>query len=303
MKKKTCFIITPIGEEGTSIRRHIEGIIDACIVPVLKDDFDISVSHRKYDAGSIGKSIIKDIYYSDLVIANLTALNPNVMYELAVRHCAAKPIIIIAEKGTILPFDIKDNRTIFYENDAFGSLVLKEDLMRSIKNIDFTGYFESEIYSILGESIIEKNIKKEFKDTRSESAFQYILDQLASLERKLLCSKSYNKQFDEELVIYNILKFNFSVVEFSDFNKELIKRKILESLRSNDVFHVIDTLDMIHIYILDGNSIRVSFDVSFDLYSSEQKRELIEIIVNVFKENGVTLPLSANSNNQAITIT
>lgn len=31
MDKKRCFIITPIGNDNDSIRRHIDGIIDAAI--------------------------------------------------------------------------------------------------------------------------------------------------------------------------------------------------------------------------------------------------------------------------------
>ena len=34
-KKKRCFVITPIGDEKSEIRRHIDGIIDEAIVPAL----------------------------------------------------------------------------------------------------------------------------------------------------------------------------------------------------------------------------------------------------------------------------
>lgn len=57
--KKKFFIITPIGEENDSIRRHIEGIIDAVIMPVMKNDYEISVAHRLFEMGSINKQIIE----------------------------------------------------------------------------------------------------------------------------------------------------------------------------------------------------------------------------------------------------
>ena len=99
--KMKCFIITPVGNENDEIRRHVDGIIDAVIIPVLKD-YQIDVPHRITNMGSITKQIIRSIYESDLVIANLTTANPNVMYEQAFRHAVGKPVITIAEEGTLL---------------------------------------------------------------------------------------------------------------------------------------------------------------------------------------------------------
>lgn len=50
-EKKTCFVVTPIGDENTAIRRHIDGIIDQSIIPALMDEFEIKVAHREYEIG------------------------------------------------------------------------------------------------------------------------------------------------------------------------------------------------------------------------------------------------------------
>ena len=83
--KKRCFIITPIGNDNDSIRRHIDGIIDAAIKPALEPDYEVVAAHKITETGTITKQIIKEIYQDELAIANLTGNNPNVMYELAVR--------------------------------------------------------------------------------------------------------------------------------------------------------------------------------------------------------------------------
>jgi nucleoside 2-deoxyribosyltransferase len=66
--------------------------------------------------GSINKSVIQHIYNADLVIADLTDLNPNVFYELGVRHALRNGTILVALEGTKLPFDVGDLRAIFYKD-------------------------------------------------------------------------------------------------------------------------------------------------------------------------------------------
>ena len=132
-EKKNCFVITPIGGDGSAIRRHIDGIIQAAIVPVLEPEYKVVVAHKISEPGSITKQVIKHIYSDALVITNLTEKNPNVMYELAFRHSLGKPVIMIAEKGTNLPSDIIMERTIFYQNDASGVLELREELEKALK--------------------------------------------------------------------------------------------------------------------------------------------------------------------------
>lgn len=137
-KRKSCFIITPIGANGSVIRRKIDGLIEEVIQPVLdKLCYDMIVSHKISESGSMTNAIIKGVYESDLVIANLTGNNPNVMYEVALRHASAKPIIHITENIGELPFDINDQRTIEYTDDMAGARKLKDDLEIMISNIRF----------------------------------------------------------------------------------------------------------------------------------------------------------------------
>src|SRR5690242_20497274 len=59
--------------------------------------------------------MISDIRDADLVVADLTDLNPNAFYELGICHSAEKPVIHIAKLGTILPFDNAAHRAIFVD--------------------------------------------------------------------------------------------------------------------------------------------------------------------------------------------
>ena len=191
-----CFVITPIGNETDSIRRHIDGIIEAAIRPSLRE-YEVLVAHKITEPGTITKQVLKEIYEDDLVIANLTNNNPNVMYELAFRHCLGKPTIMIAEKGTSLPSDIIMERTIFYCNDAQGVIDLREELEKAEANIDFS-QSSSPIHDILKEfyitnKIIENVQKNETDEQLSSDALQFIISKLNSLEERLYAQNTYQR--------------------------------------------------------------------------------------------------------------
>lgn len=108
-RRRVCFVVSPIGGDGTETRRSIDGLMDAAIEPALVESgFEVSVAHRMVSPGSITNQVIELLLTADLVVANLTGLNPNVMYELAVRHAARKPVVTIAEIGTPIPFDLQE---------------------------------------------------------------------------------------------------------------------------------------------------------------------------------------------------
>lgn len=134
--KKTCFVVAPIGSEGTDIRRSTEGLLKAVLKPVLdRFDYEIVIAHEISTLGSITDQVVNNLLEAELVVADLTGLNPNVMYELAIRHCAALPVVVVANKNTKLPFDVVVERTIFYSDDMHGGVDLSRELEKIIKKI------------------------------------------------------------------------------------------------------------------------------------------------------------------------
>ena len=216
--KDKCFIITPIGDDTDPIRRHIEGIIDAALRPALEDKYDLVVAHRISEPGSITKQIITEIYSAKLVVANLTNRNPNVMYELALRHSLGKPVIMIAEKGTPLPSDIVMERTIFYQNDARGVIELRESIAAAEKEIDYDKT-ESPIYNVLHDVLKDRQII-EFSESQSISqeddgnatVLKYILQKLTNLEDAVQTSRPLMQNAESRRCLDGVV-FAFSYVK------------------------------------------------------------------------------------------
>src|SRR5688572_11817576 len=97
-----CFVIGPIGSDGSPERKHSDLLLHAVIKDVLeRSEFGYKVKRADEDAdpGMIGDRVVSDIVNSELIVADLTGLNPNVFYELGIRHSTEKPAIHIAKSG------------------------------------------------------------------------------------------------------------------------------------------------------------------------------------------------------------
>lgn len=113
--KRTCFVISPIGESSSPTRQRADLVYDFVIAEVLSNDpfnFIIERSDRLGDPGIITNQIIERVIDADLVVADLSERNPNVFYELAVRHIAQKPFVHIISNVEDIPFDNAAARAI-----------------------------------------------------------------------------------------------------------------------------------------------------------------------------------------------
>ncbi|MFF2962506.1 hypothetical protein ACFVT1_27050 [Streptomyces sp. NPDC057963] len=117
-----CFVVGPIGDphaaqgspEQEAYEHHL-GIFEQVIAPACEK---YAITALRADgiahAGDINEQICRHVVESDLVVADVSGGNPNVMYELGLRHITGKPTIHIGEAGQ-LPFDIASIRTIRYQ--------------------------------------------------------------------------------------------------------------------------------------------------------------------------------------------
>lgn len=105
------------------------------VIKKVCEDYDLMVvrADETYGPGLIIADIVKQIYESRLIIAEISAANSNVFYEVGYAHALNKPTILIAERTTKLPFDVSPFRTLFYENTIAGKRKIEEGLRKHIK--------------------------------------------------------------------------------------------------------------------------------------------------------------------------
>lgn len=135
---KKCFIVAPIGSSESEIRKRSDTVYEIILAPIVQElGYEAIRADKINHPGIITSQIIDHLVKDDLVIADLTGNNPNVLYELAVRHTVQKPVIQIMSSGEKLPFDIGQNRTIFFDyKDLKSAESLKKSLREQIISIE-----------------------------------------------------------------------------------------------------------------------------------------------------------------------
>lgn len=132
---KKCFVVSPIGDEGTDIRKRADKVYKYIIKPVCeKCGFEPVRSDHINQSDSITQTIIESLIHAELVIADMTGHNPNVFYEMGFRSCTKKPMIHLREKNEIIPSDIAVIRAFDYDlTDLDAVEEVKNRLIKTIE--------------------------------------------------------------------------------------------------------------------------------------------------------------------------
>jgi hypothetical protein len=114
--KQSCFAIAPIGSKDSETRRRSDKVLKHIFKKALDEKYEVIRGDEIDEPGMITSQVLRAVQDAHLVVADLTEHNPNVLYELAVRHAIEKPIIhVIEPRLSKIPFDIGGFRTIEFD--------------------------------------------------------------------------------------------------------------------------------------------------------------------------------------------
>ena len=129
---KVCFFMAPIGDEGTEHRQHSDSILSSFVEPALQEHgLEIVRADRISKPGMISGQIIEYIIRSKLVVADLSFHNPNVFYELSLRHATGLPTVHIIRESDTIPFDVGNFRTIAIKMDSVYNVLAQLETHRA----------------------------------------------------------------------------------------------------------------------------------------------------------------------------
>ncbi|MDO5968869.1 hypothetical protein Q4Q35_03535 [Flavivirga aquimarina] len=173
-KKSTVFVIMPFSENGTDEHSHFLSIYTDYIKPTIEESEGVALRGDDIiEPGSITIDLIEHLANTDIVIADLTNLNPNVLYELGIRHSLVSKgtILILDESKTPnIPFDLSNYRVIKYKGDPQGLTHLKSELGKYFKQIASSinkSKSDNPVHDWLG-----KKVKKKREITEDFSTFE-----------------------------------------------------------------------------------------------------------------------------------
>lgn len=117
---REAFVVCPISREDSPIRARSDRLMHEVIQPILAGQFRCVVGRADYyyDDPEFMEVIHTRIARADLIVADLTGTNANVMYELGHCHMMGLPTVLFIDRIDALPSDLRHRKAIEYSEEA-----------------------------------------------------------------------------------------------------------------------------------------------------------------------------------------
>lgn len=247
-ENKECFFITPIGEDGSEVRDRSDKLMEYVIEEAVSDyGYSVTRADRMDQPGSITSQVIQKTVESDLVIADLTGHNPNVFYELAVRHATGEPCIQLIESTDTIPFDISDLRTVKYGLGVQEADQARESIRSQLESLNDE---DTEFDNPISRSAEMKSLRE--STDPSDQNLAEVLEQLSRLETKMN-KLEHDMMASEKTTLEDVntkeiktVKIdgeeyrisgsaNIHMIEKIAEKEDITKKDVIESLKRNNI--------------------------------------------------------------------
>lgn len=139
METNECFIVMPFGvkafPDGSGRTYDFDKVYRVLIQRAVREAGMKPIrADERVSSALIHTDMFRDLRDRRVVLADLSLDNPNVFYELGIRHVmSSNGTVLMCRKGSALPFDVKLSRVIFYDFD--GASLDWEEVERVLKHL------------------------------------------------------------------------------------------------------------------------------------------------------------------------
>lgn len=132
---KSAFVVMPFSETPSAPEADWTGIFEHVFQPAL-EGCGYTCRRAATSTGSLIKSIVESLATSTVVLADVTDQNPNVFYELGVRHALSRRTIIATQHQRFIPSDLRGYWNLEYDVKPAGVAKFKAEIARILKEIE-----------------------------------------------------------------------------------------------------------------------------------------------------------------------
>ena len=107
---------------------------DIAVLPAMaKNSLNVLGPEKVFDSDSVLSEVRKWVMSAEVIVADVTALNPHVMYVLGLAHGLGRCPIMLSLGAIDLPFNLRALRCLSYSDSKQGLIDLREELGRAIR--------------------------------------------------------------------------------------------------------------------------------------------------------------------------
>jgi hypothetical protein len=166
--------------------KWIKPVVESITIPGTQNEkIACHRADKTFKPGEIITHLIENLISAEIVIADLSQRNPNVFYELGVRHAVGGNCILISDSLDDVPFDLRPLRTIIYQYEPDSMLMLQDCLKQAILEIlQDLNTIDNPVRRFIYQRELDK-IVREPSSTESDLV-KNVLSEMASLRNEFI---------------------------------------------------------------------------------------------------------------------
>ncbi len=205
---RECFFITAIGMPDSPERKRADGTLRAIVEPSAEAAGLVTIRADKIEEGGhITLQILEHCTNAKAAVADLTGGNLNVYYEVGIRHALSRPLVLIADESMrdALPFDLLQQRTIFYTDTLEGAASARDAVSQQLRRA-LSGSIDSPVQAAANLRSLQQGdaVQQTLAQLVSQVAeLPTALERVTTLRREL--PAGMRRQIREELALLSAL--------------------------------------------------------------------------------------------------